>query len=846
MGPRSTLRLAGFLTLTLSFGLAACNLPTSGDPCDEISDSGVIQVNYGADEEDGTCVGDCTLREAVVLSNACPGQQTIQLGEARYALSILGVGEDLAASGDLDLRDDVAIVGGGTPFTFVESSRDRAFDVMAGVTATIRDVAIVDSHGSDGGAIRNAGTLTLQDVDIQESSAAGTGGGVLNLGDLTLQGVLLSENQSEGDGGGIYNAGRLTAHDSSITDSLSRGSGGGVFNAETASAELQGGRLANNHALTSGGAIHSQGPLASLILEDVSLSRNYAETGGALALEATAATIRGTTFDTNYAAHGAALWIQGPVSVEDSSFTGNGNEDPYSEAITLLPGDDSHLEMVDSTVEASAGSGITAQGGTFSLQDVTITGSSESGLGAFFSGGTSSGSLTNCAIQENELAGVVTTNYDLTIHGGVISGNHSGGIEMMGGSQDFSQLTVTGNAAPEDGGGLHLINIQSGILQDMTISGNSSRGDGGGLSYWGIQDSRLELRNVTISGNTAVERGGGLLATSELNGRLSLRHVTITDNDASTGGGLALSLESEVQNSIIALNSGGNCDLDGALASLGHNLEDAHTCGFAATGDLSGLDPRLGPLESNGGPTQTHALQDGSPAIDVADLAACLDHDQRGVARPQGLGCDIGAYERELTLIGPPSVPVTIPPPGIPEIPLTLDMNAFCRSGPGTVYPATSTLLQGAAFLAQGRNGDASWVNGQPQDGGAPCWLSATTFTPPADLTTLLLVAIPPTPVPTGDTEAPTVSITHAPPHPTPNNQVAFTAKADDNEGVVKISIWVKKPGGDWEKVKTCEGTDTCTYKGGPYTPGTGGYYAKAWDAAGNDAKTKTFELEVQ
>ena len=102
-----------------------------------------------------------------------------------------------------------------------------------------------------------------------------------------------------------------------------------------------------------------------------------------------------------------------------------------------------------------------------------------------------------------------------------------------------------------------------------------------------------------------------------------------------------------VANSVVALSdSDGNCfNSAGSIISLGHNLDSGNTCGFASSGDLTDTDPWLGMLQANGGPTLTHALQPGSPAIDHADPMQCTPADQRGVSRPQGSGCDMGAYE---------------------------------------------------------------------------------------------------------------------------------------------------------------------------------------------------------
>jgi len=119
----------------------------------------------------------------------------------------------------------------------------------------------------------------------------------------------------------------------------------------------------------------------------------------------------------------------------------------------------------------------------------------------------------------------------------------------------------------------------------------------------------------------------------------------VAGNTTTTGGAIwSIAAAPTLKNTIIAYNSGGNCS--GAMASSGHNLEDANTCSLTAAGDLVNTDPILGPLADNGGPTWTHALLDGSPAIN-AGSGDCPPPaaDQRGVARPQGAACDIGVFE---------------------------------------------------------------------------------------------------------------------------------------------------------------------------------------------------------
>ena len=165
----------------------------------------------------------------------------------------------------------------------------------------------------------------------------------------------------------------------------------------------------------------------------------------------------------------------------------------------------------------------------------------------------------------------------------------------------------------------------------------------------------LTIANSTISGNSAASHGGGIENGSALptQTQLIITNSTIIGNSAAVGGGVRNLGTAKLTNTIIANSpSGGDCS-GGIITSLGHNLDSDGTCGLGAAGDISGVNPLLGPLADNGGPTFTHALLPGSPATDAGDNAACLDSDQRGVTRPQGSVCDIGAYEQEIAVVEP-------------------------------------------------------------------------------------------------------------------------------------------------------------------------------------------------
>jgi hypothetical protein len=156
----------------------------------------------------------------------------------------------------------------------------------------------------------------------------------------------------------------------------------------------------------------------------------------------------------------------------------------------------------------------------------------------------------------------------------------------------------------------------------------------------------IQLTNSTISGNNA-PRGGGIFNYSQ-NG-MSLTFCTVAHNSATiAGGGIYNAIGTvDITGTIVAGNQNNDCTnyyyagavYPAIISDNGHNWFGDDTCDGTAQGD-----PLLGPLEDNGGLTSTHALLDGSGAIDAANACA-LATDQRGISRPQGTACDIGAFE---------------------------------------------------------------------------------------------------------------------------------------------------------------------------------------------------------
>ena len=218
--------------------------------------------------------------------------------------------------------------------------------------------------------------------------------------------------------------------------------------------------------------------------------------------------------------------------------------------------------------------------------------------------------------------------------------NNSGYLELRRSTIERNQV---GNRQ-EQGYGGGLINDGYGDVQAVTVTRNRAFGDGGGIANW----DTLILANSTVSGNRANDGfgsgdGGGVENVYVA----SLTNVTVTRNRAVRGNQLHRHPIAYVFDVVNTLVTGPGDDCVGLPTSLGHNLADDGSCGFTGPGDLSGVSARVGSPKYNGGLTKTCALDDHSPAIDAGDTAACPATDQRGVSRPQGSGCDIGAYEAE-------------------------------------------------------------------------------------------------------------------------------------------------------------------------------------------------------
>jgi CSLREA domain-containing protein len=303
---------------------------------------------------------------------------------------------------------------------------------------------------------------------------------------------------------------------------------------------------------------------------------------------------------------------------------------------------------------------------------------------------------------------------NLTIRGG--SATTGGGI-YNGGTLTLNDSTVRDNQARTNSSGGGIANFSGALtINSSAIVSNSAPNFGGGL--FNTAGGVVTISNSTFSGNSVGADGGAIYSYA----MVSLNYVTVANNTAQTAGGIQQGSGGTIKlkNSLVATNHGVATDCGGSLTSQGHNLI-GNTDGCTVTGaagdqigaGASPIDPHVGPLQDNGGGAFTHALLFDSPAIDAGSLASCASTDQRGITRPQGTGCDIGAYEFD----GPVKQNQTITFAALPNRMLgdpPFPLSATASSGLAVTFKASGKCsLSGASVTLSGQAGSCTIVASQ-------------------------------------------------------------------------------------------------------------------------------------
>jgi hypothetical protein len=453
--------------------------------------------------------------------------------------------------------------------------------------------------------------------------------------------------------------------------------------------------IQNGFAEENGGGVYVW--YTPLVMRNVIVSNNTASSGGGIYIHGSTATLdhvivtgnKAVPLYDSYGGEGGGIYNYGLLTVSDSTIFAN---------------------------TASEASGYDGAGGGFynagwaGLTNVVITGNSVPGaegngggiMNKSINSPTALLSLTDSTLRDNQAT-------------------HGGGL-----SNDLSEVLITGS----------------------TIYNNTSTTAGGGILN--TNSARLTLINSTISGNNGGNEGGGIV--SNQGSTLNMTNDTIADNQATHTGGLIYESGSiYLLNVLLDGNSGGNC---GSMVIGGsYNISSDASCSFCGEFNNNGVTTKLGPLQDNGGPTETHALLSGSPAIDAGSALLAPNVDQRGLPRPHdgnndGVSdIDIGAFEFGfISAEGIKPYALVTATPGLGDF--TFEEAWTCLSGPGPEY----------AVLAQGAAGETAPVDGRTPDGAfyhvklqreILCWVSGNLGTFDGNPFGLPPLPYPPTPTAT-------------------------------------------------------------------------------------------------
>ncbi len=502
-----------------------------------------ITVTTTDDEFGGGTNDSCSLREAVQAVNTgsnfggCTVDGTtpyaIDVPAGTYTLTLAGSGEDMNATGDLDVMTSVEITGAGAEGTIIQAGPeanlgiDRIFHIASASQVTLSGVTVqngqTEADGS-GGAIANTrgGTLTLTDSVVANSAALG--------------------NEAGEGGGGIWNAenGSLTLNNTRVVNNSAvteLGNGGGILNGPNATLIINGGEISGNSTARAGGGVENDGGV--VVFNDITLNNNSAGiNGGGLHISADGLVemMGGSAMGNVALNEGGALWNSGAgtLTVDGATLDGNTASGPDAD---------------------QGGGAIYNDGGTLSVTDATLINNVADGA---------SGSGGGILAAPGSLVYVM---------GGEISGNSSvragGAIEVVGTDEMMTKVLLSGNtfdnnstgAVPGNGGVLHITGVVDVTVIDASASNNNAAAEGGAL--WVSGAGTLTVIGGTYDGNVAsgddADMGGGALYND--GGTLNVFGATLTNNVANgaSGSGGAILVQpgstTEVANTTISGNS---------------------------------------------------------------------------------------------------------------------------------------------------------------------------------------------------------------------------------------------------------------------------------------------------
>jgi hypothetical protein len=582
-------------------------------------------------------------------------------------------------------------------------------------TATATDDTFAGNTSPNGGGIMNAGTLTATN-DTFSGNSTNHGGGLYNASSstVTASNDTFSANTATNDGGAIYNSGTVTATNDTISGNTANTAGGGVYDSDSGTTTMAAtilsddtggdcasfapatftdngynvdddgscgfssanGSLSEDTGLRLGPLQDNGGPTETMALGPASSAFELVPAASCTVAtdqrgdprpgvsgqncDAGAYEYQGTGTGTTYFVTSVTV---APPSCASAANDASSPFTTVAAALSCAAGDSTSPSAPD-TIEVG--------GGTYAEIDTIAADVNIVGAGAQSTIVDGSNSGTVITIDNPYTVGLS----GLTVQDGA---NSFGGGLNNSGTATLTDVTVSGNSATGGAGG-GVYNAGSLTASDDTFTGNNATGGFGGAIDNG---SVLTAIDDTFAGNGANRGFGGAIVNG---GILTAKDDTFSSNTASSGGGIYNSDTATFTDSVLADNTGGACA--GTITDGGQNVDDDGSCGFSgANGSLSDNSSiGLGPLQYNGGQTETMAIGVSSSAFGLVPAASCtaVATDQRGDPRPgvAGQNCDAGAYEYQ-------GAAVTFEPNGgsgtmsieIANSPTALTAEAFSYSG---------------------------------------------------------------------------------------------------------------------------------------------------------------------
>jgi len=459
-----------------------------------------------------------------------------------------------------------------------------------------------------------------------------------------------------------------------------------------------------------------------------------------------------------------SLILNADLITLNSAGGGNGG------GVSISSGSGTTTELFNTTVTANSasgnGGGVDLEGGVSATYHQATMSNNTSGNGGGMSAFVSSGATGSFAL----LIGLTVSGNTATGAGGgldlsraplaqnlEVNGNTAslgGGVQLVGGSVKSSLVNgdIDSNTATTSGGGLYTTQCGAscGSVLEVTFDGNGAAKEGSGayvndgltfaydtlsnntitglgvlggaIYHAGGASNPLVLTDDTLSANKGVSLlpASALAFNSAATDRVTNLTIDIPQGNGATFGIArgATAAPPKLKNTIISNSGTGitNCQT-GAIATLGHNLDDGTTCGLnTSLGDLIGTDPQLGPLSDYGGPTSTMRIISPSPALNAGDNNGCPSLDQRSVRRPQTGGgtskrCDMGAYENSASLANSDLQLTVTPTPSNPSPGATvtyaitvtnIGLQPSTNSALQMTFPSTMSVVGGSCSASNG------------------------------------------------------------------------------------------------------------------------------------------------